>query len=182
MFFNCIKSIIFLYLNMKQNIELHGFTLFSIGHGNRKSDEFLRLLLAYEIETIVDVRTFPYSRYNPHFRRKELETLLKNRGIEYLFLGNELGGRPKRPDLYKNEKLDYSLIRETDLFKNGICKVAHLVREKVKVTLMCSETDPNECHRKHLLADEFIKLGIEVLHINKYDILEKHTQCNPTLF
>jgi uncharacterized protein (DUF488 family) len=71
--------------------------------------------------------------------------------------------------------LDYSTIKQTNIFKSGISHIVNLLRKNIKVTLMCSESDPNDCHRKHLLAVEFIKEGIEVWHINKTGNLEKHS-------
>lgn len=168
---------------MKQVSDLQQLNLFSIGHGNRKFKDFLLLLNKYNINVLIDVRTFPYSRYNPQFRQRQLETELNENGIQYLFLGKELGGRPEDPSLYRNNVLDHSLVKQTHLFKEGIQTVTDLVEQNIKVTLMCSESNPNDCHRKHLIADELIKENLEVWHITKTGDLEKHiTNSNPSLF
>lgn len=168
---------------MKQVSDLQYFNVFTIGHGNRKFDNFLQLLKKYNITVLVDVRTFPYSRYNPHFRQKQLTADLLNAGVQYVFLGNELGGRPISPELYLGGKLNHKAVKETQLFKEGIQKVIILAKQNIKVTLMCSESNPNDCHRKHLIADELIKENLEVWHIMKTGDLEKHkTNLNPSLF
>lgn len=165
----------FLFLLMQQPTDNQLFELYTIGHGNRESHTFLKLLNQYSIEVLADVRTTPYSRYNPQFRRKQLEFDLGTRGIKYLFMGTELGGRPDNPKLYIGGKLNYASVREMKVFKQGVAQIVNLIKRNVKVTLMCSESDPNDCHRKHLLADEFIREGIEVWHINKTGNLEKHS-------
>lgn len=149
--------------------------VFTIGHGKREIDDFINLLMDNHIELVVDVRSFPYSRFSPQYRKRQLEEYLENRDVKYLFLGEELGGRPANPELYNNGKLDYPTIKKTALFKKGITKVTDLVKKNLKVALMCSESNPNDCHRKHLLSDEFIKQGITVWHIGKNGNLEKHS-------
>lgn len=157
------------------------FTLFTIGHGTRSFDCFLLLLKKYDIKVVIDVRTFPYSRFQPQYRRTQLTSSLKLAGIDYLFLGEELGGRPKAPDLYIEGKLDLNAVKQTPLFRSGMVKVIPLAT-KVKVTLMCSESNPDDCHRKHLIANELVKKGFFVWHINKGGELEQHTNGKPSLF
>ena len=153
--------------------------IFTIGHGNRNIEKFISLINQYQIEVVVDVRTLPYSRFHSQFRQANLKASLENARIKYVFLGNELGGRPTNPELYEQGELSYSRIKETELYKSGIQKVLDLVNQNIKVTLMCSESNPNECHRKHLIEDDLIKLGIKVFHIDKVGSIEN---CNPQLF
>lgn len=159
---------------MIQVPDIQLLNLLSIGHGNRSPSEFLRLLHQYEIDLLIDVRSYPYSRYNPQFRKSELTTILKNAGIEYMFKGEGLGGRPNKPELYHHGKLNYLAVKKTPQFIEGIKEISELVRKGIKVALMCSETNPNDCHRKHLLADEFIQEGFIVWHITKTGSIEKH--------
>src|SRR4051794_18710635 len=71
-------------------------TVWTIGHSTRTIEEFLGVLLAYDIEAIADVRRFPASRRLPQFSSAALEQTLGARGIAYLWLPS-LGGR-RRPD------------------------------------------------------------------------------------
>ncbi|GAB4174014.1 MAG: hypothetical protein Fur006_03610 [Coleofasciculaceae cyanobacterium] len=66
--------------------------LFTIGHSNHSIDDFITLLQTHGITAVADVRSHPYSRYLPHFNKSELEAALQHVGIEYRFLGQELGG------------------------------------------------------------------------------------------
>ncbi len=152
------------------------YTIYTIGHGNRKTDDFIYLLKRYEIELLVDVRTYPYSRFHTQFRQAALESSLDAADINYLFLGEELGGRPKDPVLYTNGRVDYTAVKQTQLFKSGIEQVEDLAKKGVRLALMCSEADQNHCHRKHMLTGEFIRDGFEVLHINKSGSLESEAK------
>jgi uncharacterized protein (DUF488 family) len=148
-------------------------TIYTIGHGNRNIEYFLSLLKKYEIDLVVDVRTYPYSRFHTQFRQAALENSLKNENIQYLFLGEELGGRPKNPEMYANGKVNYAAVKQTELFRSGIEKVKELAYEGIRLALMCSESDHNHCHRKHMLTGEFISDEFKVIHINKQGDLEE---------
>ncbi|MFN0291333.1 DUF488 domain-containing protein [Pedobacter helvus] len=152
--------------------------IFTIGHGSRKKDVFIDLLNKFEIQILIDVRSIPYSRYHPQFRQKQLQSDLQSSGIEYLFLGNELGGRPENSDLYNSGELDYNLVRQTSSYQQGIEQVIDILEKGIKVTLMCSETNPNECHRKYLLSEDFAKRGIKIMHIDKVGEIEMTKQTS----
>ena len=49
---------------------------------------------------VADVRSAPVSRFSPHFNKAALAASLAARHIDYIFLGNELGGRPGQPEMY----------------------------------------------------------------------------------
>src|ERR1039458_7960043 len=77
--------------------------VWTVGHSNHEFDAFSHLVLGQRIEFLVDVRSFPYSRFAPHFNRDELEAAMTERGVRYLFLGEELGGRPTHAENYDAE-------------------------------------------------------------------------------
>jgi uncharacterized protein (DUF488 family) len=66
-------------------------SVWTIGHSNRPIETFLELLKEHNIEVLVDVRSFPTSKIE-HFKREEIERWLPEKGIEYVWLGKELGG------------------------------------------------------------------------------------------
>ena len=67
--------------------------LFTIGHSTHSWEKFLELLRQHRIEAVADVRSSPYSQFNPHFNRESLQLALPQQGISYVFLGEELGAR-----------------------------------------------------------------------------------------
>ncbi len=126
-------------------------TLFTISHSNHAIEAFIELLKAYEIGTLVDVRSWPSSRRLPHFNRTALEQSLAEAGIGYLWFGKELGG-----------KGDGDSSRPA--FQSRIRELAALTGS-VRVAMMCAEKDPMRCHRKHLLGAPLTAEGVEILHI-----------------
>ena len=66
-------------------------TIFTIGHSTHTIDQFIKILQAYQIELLIDVRTIPKSRHNPQFNENELKFELEQQGIDYIRL-EALGG------------------------------------------------------------------------------------------
>ena len=77
--------------------------LYSIGHSNTDVDVFLDLLGRHRIEVVADVRSSPFSRHAPHFNREQLKRALANRRVRYVYMGDELGGRPSDPVMYDEQ-------------------------------------------------------------------------------
>ena len=121
--------------------------LYSIGHSNKNIKTFISKLLEYSIEQLVDVRTFPYSKFNPQFNRQNLEITLPEFKIKYLYRGKSLGG------LGEN-------FRYHDTLKE-ICTLS----DRVNICFMCSEADPLKCHRSQLLEPDVKELGYTMKHI-----------------
>ena len=139
--------------------------VFSVGHSNHDIDGLCRLLEVHSIDVVADVRTAPFSRYSPHFNREALARDLKARGVEYVFLGRELGGRPNGAQFYDVEgHVRYDRLSKSDLFEEG---VGRLLRgaERHRVAMLCSEGDPAQCHRHLLIAKVLEERGVKVTHI-----------------
>ncbi len=124
--------------------------LFTIGHSNHSIEHFLALLRRHGVEAVADVRSRPYSRFVPHFAKERLARILADAGVGYLFLGQELGGKPVRDDP-PQARLDYQARIREPSFQRGIETLLHAVAER-RVALLCRERDPLECHRLHLIC------------------------------
>ena len=123
---------------------------------------------------MADVRTAPYSRYTPHFSHYALRDALEANGVDYVFLGGELGGRPADRSCYDEAgRVLYDRVAETDAFDDGIRAVMHLA-EQGCVALMCSEKEPLDCHRTLLVARALAERGVAVQHILADGALEDH--------
>jgi len=141
-------------------------TLYSIGHGNKKIEDFIAELKSFDIEYLLDIRSKPYSKWNPQFNQGSLEIELKKNGIKYVFVGDTLGGLPKDRSCYDyNGKVVYDLIKEKDFFKEGLNRLITANDKKIKLAIMCSESKPEECHRSKLIGQELLKKGISLKHI-----------------
>ena len=127
--------------------------IYTIGHGNRKSEDFLTLLKHYEIQYLIDVRSQPYSKFNPQYNQNELKFFLERNNIKYIFMGDSIGGRPDDKSCYDFEgKVDYEIVKTKDFFKNGIERLKTAYEKDFNVVIMCSESKPCECHRSKLIG------------------------------
>jgi len=139
--------------------------LFTIGHSNHSTKRFLELLSGFGIEVLVDVRSQPSSKYARQFNAKELRRAVTSIGMDYLYLGEELGGRPKSLDFYdKDGHVLYNLVAESPSFEEGIKRLRSGLG-KYRVAVMCSEEDPKDCHRRLLIGRVLSKDGITIRHI-----------------
>ncbi len=140
--------------------------LFTIGHSNHSLDFFLKLLVAYRLSTIVDVRSSPYSKYSPHFNKDVLDSVLRNSDIDYMFLGRELGAQRSEDDCYIEGQAKYDRIAHLPAFRRGLEIILQGI-ERYRIALMCSESDPITCHRTILICRELKKLcpDLKITHI-----------------
>jgi uncharacterized protein (DUF488 family) len=141
-------------------------TCFTIGHGNYPIDLFIDTVRSAGIDTIIDVRSSPYSRFNPQFNRKSLEKSLKERAIGYLFMGDRLGGRYSDPGLlFPDGTVDYRKVQETERFKEGIGRLLAIISGNKTIALMCAEKEPERCHRFALISPVLQSNGVAVIHV-----------------
>ena len=145
----------------------------TIGHSTHSLEAFVALLRQHSVTALADVRSAPFSRFNPQFNKEALERGLKAHGIEYLFLGRELGARSDDRSCYENGRVQYARLARTELFRKGIERVARGVND-YSVALMCAEKEPLECHRALLVARALAERGVVVEHILADGRLESH--------
>ena len=152
------------------------YPVYTIGHSNHSPEAFLALLREHAVDEVVDVRSSPASRYYPQFNHGVLSDALERAGIEYVFLGGELGGRPADRSCYDEDgRVSYARLAETDLFDDGIGRVVRAADER-RVAVMCSEKDPQDCHRALLIAVALGERGVAVEHILADGRVEDHNE------
>jgi len=149
--------------------------LFTIGHSTHEFAKFLGLLEQHRIDVVADVRSRPYSRFE-WFSRPALEKALKENGIRYVFLGEELGARRDERECYIEQRADYDLISLTTAFQRGIKRLRTGV-EGFRVALMCSEKEPLDCHRTVLVCRHAKHFTNEISHIHADGHLESHVDA-----
>jgi uncharacterized protein (DUF488 family) len=138
--------------------------IYTIGHSNIAQESFIDVLKQFKIQLVIDVRSSPYSKFVPHFNRENIKKTFKENDIKYIFLGNYIGGKPKAMKYYQNGKVNYDLIEKSEHYKEGIDKIIELNED---LALMCSEENPYNCHRHHLITQTLLKNELEVIHIRK---------------
>ena len=140
--------------------------LFTIGHSNHGPAEFLHLLQSNQIQCIVDIRSKPYSRWAPFANRENLQRLLVQAGIDYLYFGDVLGGLvPGVARLTRAERLQaYENVRQGKDFQDGICSLVEEI-QRCRTCMLCAEEDPANCHRRLLVGPSITEKGIQIVHI-----------------
>jgi uncharacterized protein (DUF488 family) len=132
--------------------------LYTIGHSTAELPELIESLQRNGIDVLVDVRSKPRSRMQ-HFDFAPLQAAVEHAGIRYRFLGDRLGGMPRDPQIaerWKQGRLDAVVVghlRSTDEWHDGLGELTRLVRDATAVCIMCSEANPDECHRKAIALD-----------------------------
>lgn len=164
--------------------------VFSIGHGGLSVKTLVTQLRLLEVPFLIDVRSNPYSRYQPEFSREPLAAQLKQQQIRYVFMGDLLGGRPTDRDCYDEEgKVDYQRCRSKPFFVRGIDRIRSAHMKGVRVCLLCSEGKPWECHRSKLIGWVLQEYDITVEHVlpdgsvcSQHQVIEKITANQGELF
>jgi uncharacterized protein (DUF488 family) len=167
-------------------------SLFTIGHSDRSIDDLVALLRQHTITALCDVRSTPYSRRHPQFNREPLKKALQAHDIEYVFLGEEGGARPKDRSCYVSGKAVHRKIAASAVFQKGLERIRLCMQQNRVLALMCAEKDPMACHRSILICRNLRSTGIDIQHIIDHETteaqvdLEKrliaHLKLHPDLF
>ena len=139
--------------------------IYSIGHGNKSIEDFLNELNAFGVRYLVDVRSVPASKFHPHFNRQELSDALRKAAVRYVYLGDKLGGLPDDESCYRDGKVSYEEVRRSAPFREGLERLIDADRQALELAVMCSESDPAECHRSKAIGEALNEQGIDMLHI-----------------
>ena len=128
--------------------------------GFKGVNELVEMLSRFRVGVLVDVRRFPKSK-NPEFTRESLEAELPKHGIQYVYMGESLGG-------YRRG--GYRKYMETESYREGVRRLADLAGEAAsrgeRLALMCLEKKTRYCHRRFIIQS-LSEMGIEVTEIEE---------------
>lgn len=156
-------------------------SVYTIGHSTHSIEDFIDLLKAFDIETVIDIRTIPRSRHCPQFNKEDLRQSLKNVKMGYRHM-KELGGlRPALKDSMNTGWINasfrgYADYMQTLRFKNGLEKLEKISQNK-RCALMCAEALYWRCHRS-LIADALIVKKWKVFHILSKKTAKPHKRTS----
>jgi uncharacterized protein (DUF488 family) len=122
--------------------------IYTIGHSNKSIDQFIDLLKSEDVQTLLDCRTSPRSRFCPQFNRGQMENALTAAGIKYEHRGMNMGGLAGNVDV--QETYD---------------EITARAEMGERMALCCSEGDIKNCHRNSVLTPAFQDHGLEVVHL-----------------
>jgi uncharacterized protein (DUF488 family) len=156
--------------------------IYTVGHSTHQVDYFLELLKKYSVNCLIDVRSLAASTYNPQYNKEPLSNFLKKNGVTYLHFADEFGARHTDTDLLDDEgKVDFEKVRKSWNFKNGVEKLWLGIDKGNIIALMCSESEPFDCHRFSMISIALEKDGFEVKHILKDKTLKSNTELEKQL-
>lgn len=139
--------------------------IWTLGHSTHELPVLVGLLRRHGIDAVADVRSQPFSRYNPQFNQGRLRSGLLAARIGYVFCGNELGGRPPEPEFYDAKgHVRYPALARSPRFGAGLERLLAEAATR-RVAILCSEEDPGRCHRRLLVGRALAGRGITVVHI-----------------
>ena len=144
--------------------------IYTVGHGNRSTEELVAVLKSVDAGRLIDVRRHPGSSRNPHLSKRALEQALPELGVAYEWWGEELGGRrTPRPDsphtVWRNDAFrGYADYMDTPAFGAALVRLREVAATSPSSAVMCAETLWWRCHRR-LIADAFTRAGGEVVHL-----------------
>lgn len=149
--------------------------LYTIGHSTHPTASFIALLQQHEITSVGDVRSSPYSRFNPQFNRETLKRDLWAAQISYVYLGDELGARRTESECYDSQgRVLYDVAARTPLFLAGVERLRRGMQD-YRIAIMCAERDPIQCHRTLLVCRALRNEPFDIVHILAGGELETHT-------
>jgi uncharacterized protein (DUF488 family) len=149
--------------------------IFTIGHSTHPIERFVELLAGQGVQVLADVRSTPFSRFNPQFNREKLAKNLAGAGIRYEFMGDALGARSTDPACYEDGRVSYARLAESAAFKRGIEQLVDAAGAQ-RVAIMCAEKEPLDCHRTILVGRALERAHVNVRHILADGSVEEHRQ------
>lgn len=156
--------------------------IYTVGHSTHQLDYFLELLKEYGVTCLIDVRSVAASSYNPQYNQEPLKNFLKSNGITYLHFAEEFGARHTDPDLLDDEgKVDFTKVRKSWAFKNGVERIWQGLDKGFTISLMCSESEPLDCHRFSMVSISLDKDGFDVKHIMKDKSIKTNAELESQL-
>lgn len=140
-------------------------TIYTIGYTGFKIEEFINLLKQHKIGLLIDVRSTPYSQFYSNYNKEPLSKTLNLQQILYRNYVEEFGARQTNPIYYPNGYLDFELFSKSEKFLEGLNKIKIALDKGYNIALMCSEKNPLDCHRTHLVSKALYERGYNIVHL-----------------
>ncbi len=141
--------------------------IFTVGYGNRTPEQLFDLVKSNGCVYLIDVRSMPYSKYHTEYNRETLEDTAIGFGVTYLYLGEQLGGKPNEDELDELGRVDYKEMAKKPKFEEGLQRLIKARELGHSVVLMCAELRPETCHRAKLVGEALQERGVELVHIDE---------------
>ncbi|MEX0619258.1 MAG: DUF488 domain-containing protein [Pseudohongiellaceae bacterium] len=157
--------------------------MFSIGYATKPIATYIQQLHHHGVNVVADIRSVPYSKVFHDYHQAALRKRLADAGLQYVYLGLELGPRSKNPAHYNVEQqVQFGRLMASDPFRTGIDRLFDGVEKGYTIALSCAEKDPAICHRSLLVGWSLRhQYDREVWHILHDGGLESQTDMEQRL-
>lgn len=140
--------------------------IYTIGHSNYPIEKLIDMLRKYDINTVVDIRGIPYSKYNIQYNKEVIAETLEEAGFIYIYMAKEFAANRENKISYNKEGYsDFEKVAAEKDFLNGIERLKAGCRKGYRIALLGAMQDPIRCHRSILVGRSLSKHGFNVKHI-----------------
>lgn len=139
--------------------------IYTIGYTGFSIEEFILTLKKHKINSVIDVRSMPYSKIYSDYNEGNIKDTLRKCGVYYRNYKKEFGARQENELYYPHGYLDFSLFTKSETFKEGMNRIISAIPLGYNFVLMCSEKKPIDCHRCIMVAKAFYDNGLDVNNI-----------------
>lgn len=138
--------------------------IYTTGYAGHSAPSLVQLLQTTGITVLADVRSNPFSGRQPEMDKPALMQALRCAGMRYVFMGEQLGGRPRNPKLYRAGRIDPQALLAHEGYRAGVARLIAGAASH-SICLLCAERDPISCHRGLYIAESLQEAGMQVLHL-----------------
>ncbi|MDR5587783.1 MULTISPECIES: DUF488 domain-containing protein [Clostridium] len=140
--------------------------IYTIGHSNYSLERLIYMLKHYDIDTVVDIRGIPYSKYNVQFNKETIQKALTQAGFIYIYMAEEFAANRSLKISYTGEGYaDFERVVNESSFLKGIDRLKNGINKGYRIVLLGAMQDPIRCHRSILVGRALRDKGFNVKHI-----------------
>ncbi len=142
--------------------------LYTIGFTKKSAENLVNKLKSNNVTKILDIRLSPNSQQAGYAKQDTLEYILRLNGIKYehnslLAPTKEILEEYRKEGNWEKYEKDFNLLLED---RKSNVKINWDHEENKRICLLCTESEPNKCHRR-LVAEYLAKelKAIKIIHI-----------------
>jgi uncharacterized protein (DUF488 family) len=126
--------------------------LYTIGYSGFQVRDFIKELKKRDVNAVVDVRSKPYSKFHSDYNKEAITEILSQHNIHYFNFDKSFGARQTNPKYCTDGYVDFEKFARSEIFLDGINRIADGCENGMVIALMCAEKDPISCHRAILVS------------------------------
>jgi uncharacterized protein (DUF488 family) len=151
-------------------------TLYTIGYSGFCIADFIKELKKRNVTAVVDVRSKPYSKFHSDYNKEAIAEILSQQNIHYLNFDKSFGARQTNPKYCTEGCVDFEKFARSEVFLDGMHRIAHGYNNGMVIALMCAEKDPTTCHRAILVSRNLTEYDVRHIVPGGEDITQSELE------